>query len=116
MQIINLNLDRYNFYCPATGAQITSSTTCDGSPATLAIWHDEIISDPTILNKDIEEKWNAYNHSLGEDDWIELEDFLQSLEGENLICFAITTHGVACGPISSTTWYLIDMDYHDEIK
>ena len=111
MQIIQLELSHDHFFCPATGKRITGPNSYEASPAQVGMWISEIMESPEIADPALESQWNRYVEALAEDDFIEVEGFLQSLEMPNHVCFEITTSGMACGPCSSTVWYVIDMDY-----
>lgn len=112
MQIIKLDLSHHNFFCPVTGQRITSYNSYQPSPALAAMWHSEIVDMPEIYNAKLEKAWEKYSEKVEQDnDYLEVADFIVSNSIDNLICFEFTTHGMACGPVSSTVWYVIDMDY-----
>ena len=111
MQLIELDLGHSNFFCPATGQQIVSEDFFEPSPATRGVWNDEMTEEPQNLSDEMEDLWNAYVDGIDEDEnWIELPDFLRGVDQPNWVTFAITTSGLACGPVSSTVWIVIDMD------
>ena len=111
MVIIQLDLSHDHFFCPVTGQRITGPQTYEASPAQAGMWIGEIIDDPEITSPELEAKWKHYEAHVSEEDGIEIEAFLESVELPNHVCFEITTSGIACGPCSSTVWYVIDMDY-----
>ena len=101
-----------HFFCPATGQRITGPESYDPSPALVGAWHSEGVDSPEIYHPELEERWNSYAEKTHEaDEFFDVPDFLSSTSLGNLVCFEITTCGIACGPSSSTVWYVIDMDY-----
>ena len=112
MQIIKLDLSHNNFFCPVSGQQIVSKNSYQPSPAMAAMWHSEIVDLPEIYNSELEQAWVKYVEKVEtDDDYLDVAEFIESNSIGSLVCFEITTHGMACGPISSTVWYVIDMDH-----
>ena len=113
MEIIQLELSHDNFFCPVTGQRITGPESYEASPAQAGMWIGMLITEPEIASPELEAQWKRYEDRLSEDDGVEIEAFLQSVELPSHICFEITTSGMACGPTSSTAWYVIDMDHRE---
>ena len=111
MQIIQLELDHDNFFCPVNGQRITGSQSYEASPAQLGMWVDLVIDEPEINSPELEAKWQHYVEQLAEDDFTVMAEFFEAIDLPNHVCFEITTSGMACGPVSSTAWFVIDMDY-----
>jgi len=115
MQIIDLDLSHDNFYCPATGHHIVGPQHYEASPALVGMWHCEVLEEPEIHDAALETSYKEYLKQIEkEEEWPEMDEFLASFESPNFVAFKITTHGIACGPVSSTVWYVINMDYEDE--
>lgn len=115
MQIIDLDLSHDNFYCPATGHHIVGPQHYEASPALVGMWHCEVLEEPEIQDAALETSYKEYLKQIEkEEEWPEMDEFLASFESPNFVAFKITTHGIACGPVSSTVWYVINMDYEDE--
>ena len=60
MQIIKLERDDWNFFCPSTGMQVFKD---DGEPNTAALrgmWCGEVPDLPMHLDAEIEPLWQAY--------------------------------------------------------
>lgn len=115
MQIIELNLSHDNFYCPVTGQLIQSKEHFDPSPAMVAGWHSDIMEEPLTLSDELASAYEKFVEGMEEDNFINdetLEDFLKSNDAKNLVCFKINTSGIACGPIFSTVWFVVNFDYH----
>jgi hypothetical protein len=111
MQYIKLNLDSDDFFCPATGAPITTEEAYEASPAQVGMWHCEVLEEPEIHSDELETAWTNYMQNLDEEDYFEMEEFLASLDLKNHVCFEITTRGIACGPVITTVWFVIDLGH-----
>lgn len=119
MQIVELELNHFNFYCPATGECILNpGEQCNEDAASLmGYWVDEVIDEPflkdELLKKDFEAFIN-YQEEQDEDFFLgveELEQFLTEFEVPNWVVYKITTSGMGCGgPMCSTVYMIIDMD------
>lgn len=118
MQIVELSLDHYNFFCPATGIQIIGEDyPCnDDAPSLMGYWIDQALDLPYFNSKELEEAWTEFcndhakkNHGLYPD-LDDLENFLTGYPAGSWVVFSITTCGIACGPVSMTVWFVIDMN------
>jgi len=122
MQLIKLDLQHNNFFCPATGHHIVGPEHYVPSPAMVGMWHFEVLEDPCFFDDNLQEAWDTYWNDLDEDDLPDVPEFLEKMEASekggdispNWVCFEITTRGMACGPTCEVVWYLIDMDYQEE--
>jgi hypothetical protein len=116
MQIVELELNHLNFYCPATGHPILSEDGdgTAGAKSLKGLWIDEVFSEPEFKDAAFEKAWKAYyeeHFDEEEDNEYEIqEEFLKTYPEANWVTYKITTSGIACGPISSTAWLVIDMD------
>jgi hypothetical protein len=109
MQIVSVDLFENNFYCPVTGAHILGEEHFEPSPATVFALLDET----NELEHGSEEHiklWESLRDSE-EDSEEAFKKFREKLGGESTVCFSITTHGMACGPVSSTIHIAIDFGY-----
>ena len=111
MQLIQLDLQHNNFFCPVTGHHIVGPEHYSPSPAMVGMWHFEVLEDPCIFNDELEEAWDAYWSDLGEDDLPDVPEFLEKIQAPNCVCFEITSHSDACGPTCEVVWYAIDMNF-----
>ena len=117
MKIIELNLSHDNFYCPVTGCHIQSEEHFEPAGALVAGWHSEILNEPLVLKGKFQAKWDEYVAKQDEaEDFLNISEFLNSVENENFVCFEITTREIACngGPVDSTVWFVIDFDFRKE--
>jgi hypothetical protein len=121
MQQVVLELrEDYEFFCPITGEQmVCAEAPFEPSPATVFCYLEHIgefeyASDwaqstfkkcLSLVNEEVRFKNSeAFEMLIG-----------QETENEkNLICFSITTNGMACGPASSIVHFCIDMGYKKE--
>lgn len=116
MQIIELELNHLNFFCPATGQPIISESEDHTTNAVSlrALWIDEVFDEPAFRDEKFQEDWETYSEKHFDEDEDNLyevqEEFLKTYPKPNWVTFKITTSGMACGPISSTVWLVIDLD------
>jgi len=119
MQIINLELDHYNFYCPVSGEYITTEE--DGvnedAPSFRGYWFDEFWDEPTIKDEKLNQLWTEYFHNLKKSDpdykysdyTDKLDEFFQSVEIKNFVVFKI--HKIEFSIISDKLiYFVIDMN------
>ena len=110
MQINDLNLSHYNFYCPVTGTRILSEDGYQPSPAQLGWWLDETANEPEFYNDSIKQLWKAWVDKQQDDEdfcW-DVTEFLATLDQPKWVAFRLE-----CGQAitSETTTLLIDMYY-----
>jgi hypothetical protein len=118
MQIVELELDHFNFFCPATGEQILSPTDCNEEAASLmGYWIDEMIYEPCLKDELLKKDFAAFMNYHEEQDegfWLgfeELEQFFTEFDAPNWVVFKLTTRGMGCGgPMCSTVYFVIDMN------
>jgi len=118
MQHLELELNHFNFYCPATGIFILKDgEQCNESaPSLMAYWVDEVIDEPFIKNPELAAAWAEYcrehiqadNEELGAVEM--LQNFLAEYPQNNWVVFKITHCSVAHGHQSITAWFVIDME------
>jgi len=115
MQLIQLDLDNWNFFCPATGRPVYRE---DGEPNTPTFrggWCDEVPEEPLDLAEELRPLWNAHLEAQeAADEGADVAAFLQSIERPNWVAFEITTRGMACGPVWSTAWTVLDLNAVDQ--
>ena len=123
MQILDLELDHFNLYCPATGEVILED--CEpineDALALKGYWIDEVISEPFIKDEALQQAWDAFVEKYEEEnddfpDYEEIEAFLVNYPELNWVIYKITTHGMACGPVWSTVWHVVDMNVVKELE
>jgi hypothetical protein len=115
MQIVKLCLDHQNFHCPVTGQRITSDETYEPSPAMVFMYLDEI-GEFQDIDPDLQEVFDEVESEFGDELWPDelFAKFCDRIQSEGLVCFEIATHGMACGPVSSTVRIGIDMNYQPQ--
>jgi hypothetical protein len=122
MQQIELELrEDHVLFCPVTGEQV--------------LFEDDFIPSKAMVFCYIEDEgvfqfandWTQNQFSLTsadpEDHYLDFNKFhvkLSELKGkkedQNLVCFSITTSGLACGPNCSIVHFCFDMDYKSDEK
>ncbi|MFN9602313.1 MAG: hypothetical protein ACK6A7_02565 [Planctomycetota bacterium] len=115
MQRVMLDLDHSNFYCPVTGKLIADDDSFEASPATVFTYVNEVGEFDTIA-PELLAIWEQVEAETDEEDFDAdpFEIFCQRIEDDSIVCFEITTHGFACGPVSSTVRIAINMNYCNE--
>lgn len=116
MQIIELELNHNNFFCPATGEYILKEDEDANHDAAslMGYWLGDCIEEPFIKNAALQENYDLYvlnkqnknsNFRIGSN---ELENFLTHLDVKNWVVFKISTGG------NFRPWqivyFVIDMD------
>ena len=112
MRILELT-DYGTFYCPMTGAFLFNQYDSGDSDAVefAFLWD---ISEFVSIKPEYEE---LYAQCEAEEEEMEMqksayEIFLEKLSQRNeLLIFSFESHGMACGPVSSTVDYCINMAY-----
>ena len=105
-------------YCPSTNEVIFAPNyeeIYDGAEAFIAYWHGEVLDEPTITDDNLATAWQNYqeiwDELLDEFDVYELvEQFLRDYENPEWIVLECTFHGMACGPVSTTVYYVVKAD------
>ena len=112
MQIVRLDLDHNNFFCPATGKPIFDEGGVV-SPAVDFVYIYEV-GEIDYASAPAQAAWDGIEENEEDPDFDLFERFVETYDARNLVCFEITTHGFACGPVSSTVAVGIDMNYDIE--
>jgi hypothetical protein len=110
MQLVNVNIDHHDFYCPVTGRQILGGELYEPSPATVMTYLDDV---SVIMYADEEMQPKLSSLGLAVDDDAEPEQLETLGLEDNIVCYKISTWGMACGPCSSTVRIFIDMNYEN---
>ena len=115
MKYIKLDLSHDNFYCPATGVHIQGNNHFEPEASSLkGYWISDVgLEEPAFNDKKFEDGWATFSKKFSDDEgigWEDLEKFLNEYDEPNYVAFEITTGGIACGPISSTVVFVINMD------
>lgn len=109
MKIFEIDLQQEKFYCPVTGQclQAEEDFFADEVPSVMGYWIDGVVEEPEIMNENLKEAWEEYIENGG--DVFELRNFFHDYEDASWVVFELTSYGIACGPVSSTIWYVIDL-------
>lgn len=113
MQLVKLDLNHDNFFCPVTGQVILNGEEAfHASPATIFCYVDEV-SDFETISEEAKSIFEKLVIDEDEDSADEIfEKFASTYADNNIVCFVITTSGMACGPVSSTVRVGIQMNYN----
>ena len=111
MNIVDLNLDHYDFYCPVTGAKILADGEELPLPSTVrALWVHECAEDPIHLDPSLVKKWEAWEECKNEDDFVSehINAFVGAIDEPNWVTFSIRTGG---GLLPERLTLIIDMNH-----
>jgi hypothetical protein len=110
MNIIELHLDHFDFFCPVTGIQLLGDGQQDQSPALLGIWNQEVIDEPEIYHEPLKKKWKQWLEKQEDHLGLEsgIDDFLAAIAEDNWLAFQLDTGG---GLMPETVTLVIDMNY-----
>ena len=116
MQLLKLEIDYFNLHCPATGeAILTEYDVNENAQSFMGYWINEMITEPCVKNKSLQIAWDNFikEYITKNNDYPnfeEVEHFLVNYPEPNWVIYKITTRGMACGPIWSTVWHVLDMN------
>lgn len=119
MQIVEMDVDMdFSFFCPITGKQIIGPENVEASPATAFIFSPDA-NDFEYLTPELRPVWEAIVEGEGDDDedldGDHFERFREKVKDmPTFVVFSLTSHGIACGPVSSTVLIAIDFAYGGE--
>ena len=111
MQLIQLERDDWNFFCPATGEPVFKETGEPNASTVRGFWCHEVPDEPELLCDELQPQWAAHvaiQDAL--DDGVDVVAFLKSVDKPGWVAFEVTSCGFACGPVSSTTWTVLDLN------
>ena len=111
----DMEVDR--MYCPSTDEVIFApyyEEINDNAEAFIAYWHCEVMDQPEIKDKKLKDAWDKYFGKWSESDEIDIfeavEEFLKSWENPDWKVFECTFEGMACGPVTTTIYYVVKTD------
>lgn len=103
--------------CPVTGLPLVDEEMNAVAPTLRGFWVDAVIEEPTITDPSLRQAWDAYlaeQEALGDDGFIDIEAFLTFFDRPGWFVWELESKGIACGPVSTTTWAVIDMEFEVE--
>ena len=115
MKIVELELNHYNFYCPATGVWITCEDDVNhDAPSLLGYWLDEFWREPFIKDEFLKQKWETYMENFEAlesspefvNKFESLKDFFRNLNLNNAVVFKIEDDL----PHSRTPYFILDLN------
>lgn len=121
MEIIQCSpeMDIDRMYCPSTNEVIFApgdEEINEDADAFIAYWHGEVLEEPSIKDEKLEAAWNEFfgKWSESEDEdcdlWDAVEKFLTDYENPAWTVYECTFYGMACGPTSTTVYYVVKRD------
>jgi hypothetical protein len=115
MNLLEMDVDQsFTFHCPITGALILSADGFEPSAATAFSFCPEA-GDFDMAGRSLRSLWRTLNDRYGDDEffpdlWRRFCRRLAKRKPE-IVIFGFTSHGMACGPVSSTIYLGIDFSY-----
>lgn len=110
MQLIQLERDDWNFFCPATGEPVFKETGEPNAATVRGCWCHEVPDEPELRCDALKAQWAAHVAIQdAADENVDVVAFLRSVDKPGWVAFEITTCGMACGPVWSTTWTVLDL-------
>ena len=110
-----MSVDR--MYCPSTDEVIFApyyESINDDAEAFIAYWHGEVLDQPKIKDEKLKAAWDKYFSKWNESDDIDIfeaiEKFLKKYKNEEWIVYECTFYGMACGPTSTTIYFVVIAD------
>jgi len=107
MQLIRLEPDDWNFFCPATGEPVFKETGEPNASTVRGFWCHEIPDEPELLLEELQAHWVAHVASQdAAEEGIDVAAFPRALISPTGL---LLKSPPACGPVSSTTWTVLDL-------
>jgi hypothetical protein len=117
MNYCSFDLGHFNLFCPATGEIICGPNEVNEKAKSLrGFWIGDVLEEPTIPDAKLRSAWRKAVKEADGADSLMLERFLRGYAAPTWCAFAITTSGMACGPVSSTAWFVLDLDVEIETE
>jgi hypothetical protein len=100
-------------YCPACGAPVYEEAQ-DPTPCPHVVFsYIDIVGDFDHLNERHTELAEQASRLAEERDTLAVDEFIQAMDSTKVLCFSLTTNGMACGPTSSTVYAAFDFCPHE---
>ena len=110
MQLIQLERDDWNFFCPSTGQPVFKDTGEPNASTVRGFWCHEVPDEPELLSEELQAQWAAHVAIQdAADEGVDVVAFLKSVDKPGWVAFEITSCGMACGPVCNTTWTVLDL-------
>ena len=96
---------------PFTGEPVFKETGGANGSTVCGFWCHEVPDGRELLCDELEPQWAA--HVAIQDaleDGVDVVAFLKSVDKPGWVAFEVTSCGFACGPVSSTTWTVLDLN------
>ena len=108
MQLIRLEREDFNFYCPATGVPVYDEEKGEPKASTVkGIWLNELPDEPRFYCDELRAQWAAHSAIQDAiDEGVDIEVFLRRVEKPEWVAFEISIHG---GAICDVSWTVLDL-------
>lgn len=75
----------------------------------------EVPEEPMNLSPELQAAWDVYAvRPEVEEDGVDVDAFLEGIEQDGHVALCVTSHGMACGPVSETVWVVLDLQMEVE--
>jgi hypothetical protein len=111
MQIIELDLDDWNLFCPLTGQKVYTEDGQANAPTLRGGWCDEVPDEPVYLAEELKPLWQKYLAAQeAAEDLLDIPAFLRSVDLLNWVAFELRIGSMACGPVWSREWTVLELN------
>lgn len=113
---ISYDYETQRVYCPSTDEVLVYlEDIMEEASALIAYYLLGYLDEPFIKNEKLAAAWDTYYarwNEMDEDmrDWEKLEKFLKEYDQPEWIAMEHTDHGIACGPIGQTVYWVVKAD------
>jgi hypothetical protein len=116
MQILTLEHGHWNFFCPTTGQAVYKEDEAGiNAESFRGCWSGDFPSEPIDLAPELQTAWESYAATIEEDGdaSFDVPAFLKGLDLPGWVAFEVNSFGMACGPVWTTSWTVLDLTGKD---
>ena len=115
MQLIQIEWNDWNFFCPASGKPVFKKTGEPNVSTVRGFWCHEVPHKPKLFCEELQAEWAAYvaiQDALNEG--VDVVAFLKGVDEPGYVAFEINNTGFFYGPMSRTTWTVLDLNFKED--
>jgi len=106
---VELEDEALKVHCPACGALICTPESCDPCPHVLFMY-DDMVGDFHFIQPRLASVVDESKKAAQDEDFDALKVLIAVLDSPSMLCFGVTTTGMACVSISVTNYIGIEFD------
>lgn len=115
MQIIQMEPDDWHFFCQLTGEKVFHDDGRPNAPTLRGGWCHAVRDEPIYLAEELKPLWQKYLAAQeAAEDLLDITAILRSVELPNWVAIEITTRAVACRPVWSQEWTVLELNSPNE--